>query len=104
MKIVVIDDGDAPSVRRIAMSASLSVTVITCADTMLNAATAMISVRMMNITRFSICTARKKFAWLIVQSRISASTLRRPTSSCATRGAAYRSSSLSRTPETPSRR
>ena len=70
MKIAVIDDGDAPSVRRIAMSASLSVTVITCADTMLNAATAMISVRMMNITRFSICTARKKFAWLIVQSRI----------------------------------
>ena len=62
MKIAVIDDGAAPSVRRIAMSACLSVTVITCADTMLNAATAMISVRMMNITRFSICTARKKFA------------------------------------------
>jgi hypothetical protein len=59
------------SVRRIAMSATLSVTVITCADTMLNAATAMISVRMMNMTRFSICTARKKFAWLCVQSRTS---------------------------------
>ena len=62
MKIAMIDDGDAPSVRRIAMSACLSVTTITCADTMLNAATATISVRMMNITRFSICTARKKFA------------------------------------------
>jgi hypothetical protein len=35
---------------------------------MLNAATATISVRMMNITRFSICTARKKLAWLRVQS------------------------------------
>jgi hypothetical protein len=34
----------------------------------------MISVRMMNITRFSIATARKKFAWLCVQSRSSAST------------------------------
>ena len=37
------------------MSACLSVTTITCAETMLNAATATISVRMMNITRFSIC-------------------------------------------------
>ena len=73
-KIAMIDDGDAPSVRRIAMSACLSVTTITCADTMLNAATATMSVRMMNITRFSICTARKKFAWLRVQSRISACT------------------------------
>ena len=71
-KIAMIEDGDAPSVRRIAMSACLSVTTITCAETMLNAATATISVRMMNITRFSICTARKKFAWLRVQSRISA--------------------------------
>ena len=54
------------------MSACLSVTTITCADTMLNAATATISVRMMNIMRFSICTARKKLAWLRVQSRTSA--------------------------------
>ena len=37
------------------MSARLSVTTITCAETMLNAATATMSVRMMNITRFSIC-------------------------------------------------
>ena len=47
--------GDAPSVRRMAMSACLSVTTITCAETMLNAATATISVRMMNIILFSIC-------------------------------------------------
>ena len=86
------------------MSACLSVTVITCAETMLNAATAMISVRMMNITRFSICTARKKFAWLRVQSRISALTVELPASSRATAGAANRSSSFRRTPDTPSSR
>ena len=62
MKIAMIDDGDAPSVRRIAMSACLSVTTITWAETILNAATATISVRMMNMTRFSMATARKKFA------------------------------------------
>ena len=39
------------------MSACLSVTVITRLDTRLKAATAMIRVRMMNIMRFSICTA-----------------------------------------------
>ena len=99
MKIAMIDDGDAPSVRRIAMSACLSVTTITCADTMLNAATATISVRMMNITRFSICTARKKLAWLRVQSRISASTRQLCQQARARpRGAANRSSSFSRTP------
>ena len=45
------------------MSACLSVTIITSVETMLNAATATISGRMMNIIRFSICTARKKLAW-----------------------------------------
>ncbi len=45
-----------------AMSACLSVTVITSVETRLKAATATISVRMMNITLFSICTARKKLA------------------------------------------
>ena len=39
------------------MSARLSVTVITSVETRLNAATATISVRMMNIMRFSTCTA-----------------------------------------------
>ena len=50
------------------MSACLSVTSITSAETTLNAATATMSSRMMNMTRFSISTARKKFAWLCVQS------------------------------------
>ena len=68
MKICTIEPGEAPSVRRIAMSACLSVTSITSVETMLNAATATISSRMMNITRFSISTARKKLAWLRVQS------------------------------------
>src|SRR3989338_3461407 len=67
MKICMIEPGAAPSVRRIAMSEFLSVTSITRVETMLNAATATISSRMMNITRFSISTARKKFAWLRVQ-------------------------------------
>ena len=52
-------DGAAPKVRKIAMSACLSVTTITSIDTRLNAATATISVRIIVIMRFSICTARK---------------------------------------------
>ena len=59
MKIFMMLRGDAPSVRRIAMSACLSVTAITSVETMLKAATATISDRMMNIIFFSICTARK---------------------------------------------
>ena len=104
MKIVSTEAGVAPSVRRIAMSACLSVTSITCAETMLNAATATISVRMMNITRFSIATARKKLAWLRVQSRSSASIGSVRERSRATAGAAKRSSSFRRTPDTPSTR
>ena len=57
-----IVNGVAPSVRRMAMSDCLSVTAITSVETRLNAATATINVRMMNITFFSICTARKKLA------------------------------------------
>ena len=45
--------GLEPRVRRMAMSARLSVTVITSVETRLKAATATISVRMMNISRFS---------------------------------------------------
>ena len=41
------------------MSGCLSVTTITSVETRLNAATAMMSVRMMNIIRFSIWIARK---------------------------------------------
>ena len=63
--------GLAPSVRRMAMSARLSVTVITSVLTRLNAATATISVRMMNIMRFSSCTAANQVRFCCVQSRIS---------------------------------
>ena len=53
------------------MSARLSVTVITSVETRLNAATATISVRMMNIMRFSICTAANQLRLVRVQSRTS---------------------------------
>src|SRR5947209_3108427 len=68
MKICITDPGRAPSVRRMAMSACLSFTATTSVEMMLIAATSTISVRMMNIMRFSISTARKKFAWVRVQS------------------------------------
>jgi hypothetical protein len=61
--------GLAPSVRRMAMSARLSVTVITSVLTRLKAATATISVRMMNIMRFSSCTAANQVRFCCVQSR-----------------------------------
>jgi hypothetical protein len=51
-----------------AMSARLSVTVITSVLTRLNAATATISVRMMNIIRFSTCTAANQVRFWRVQS------------------------------------
>jgi hypothetical protein len=47
----------------------LSVTVITSVLTRLKAATATISVRMMNISRFSICTASYQLRLVRVQSR-----------------------------------
>ena len=68
MKMPMMLPGLAPRVRRMAISACLSVTAMTSVETMLNAATATISERMMNIMFFSICTARKKLAWLFVQS------------------------------------
>ena len=67
-KICITERGWAPSVRRMAMSACLSFTATTRVEMMLIAATSTISVRMMNIMRFSISTARKKFAWVRVQS------------------------------------
>ena len=70
MKMRMMRPGDAPSVRRMAMSASLSVTTMISVETMLKAATATISVRITNITVFSVFRARKKLAWCWVQSRI----------------------------------
>ena len=52
-KIFMIDTGEAPKVRKMAMSACLSVTVITSVLTRLKAATATMRVKMMNIMRFS---------------------------------------------------
>ena len=68
MKIPMIERGLAPSVRRMAISACLSVTVITSVLTRLKAATATISVKMMNISRFSICTAWNQLRLVRVQS------------------------------------
>src|SRR5260363_58827 len=68
-KICMIDAGRAPSVRRMAISACLLVTVITNDETRLNAATAIISIRMMNIILFSTCTAANQVRFCVVQSR-----------------------------------
>ena len=51
--------GEAPRVRRIAMSVRLSVTTMTSIATMLKAATATISSRISAIMVFSMRTARK---------------------------------------------
>ncbi len=52
-----------------AMSDCLSCTSITSDDTRLKAAMAMTSDSRMNITVFSIFSARKKLAWSLPQSR-----------------------------------
>ena len=92
MKMPITERGVAPRVRRMAMSARLSVTVITSVDTRLNAATATISVRMMNIRRFSTWTAANQLRLVRVQSRTSNFGPRVSASSRATRGAWFRSS------------
>ena len=68
MKIARMLRGVAPIVRRIAMSARLSFTTMTSVETMLNAATATTSSRMMNNADFVSWIERKKFACLRVQS------------------------------------
>ena len=102
MKICITEPGAAPSVRRMAMSACLSVTATTRVEMMLIAATRMISVRMMNIMRFSMSTARKKLAWLRVQSEANTFCGSLAISSRATLRAANRSSRRRRTPLTAS--
>ena len=94
--------GLAPKVRKIAMSARLSVTVITKVLTRLNAATATIRVRMMNIMRFSICTAANQVRLARVQSRTITSTPSTGASSAATSRANCGSLSLTRKPVGPS--
>jgi len=62
MKISMTLPGVTPSVRNMAISDSLSVTTMMSAETMLNAATATISVKITNMTVFSVLRARKKLA------------------------------------------
>ena len=101
MKMPITERGVAPSVRRMAMSARLSVTVITSVDTRLNAATATISVRMIESRRFWICTEANQLRLVSVQSR---TTTRGPSacsSSAATSGACSRSFRRRRRPFGP---
>ena len=96
--------GVAPSVRKIAMSGCFSVTVITSVDTRLNAATATISARMMNIIRFSTCTAANQLRFWRVQSRTSRFGGSDFASCSATSGARCMSAIFTRTPVGPSTR
>ena len=59
MKMPITLRGEAPKVRRMAMSVRLSVTTMTSMATMLKAATATISSRMSDIIVFSMRIARK---------------------------------------------
>ena len=104
MKIFMIERGEEPRVRKMAMSACLSVTVITSVETRLNAATAMIRVRMMNIIFFSVCTAANQVAFAIDQSRTTSSPGMLRLSSCATCGALCMSTMRRRSPDGPSKR
>ena len=96
--------GLAPKVRKMAMSARLSVTVITKVLTKLKAATATISVRMMNIMRFSICTAANQVRLARVQSRNITSSPNTGESSAATCRACCASFNFTRMPLGPSKR
>ncbi len=75
MKIFMIERGEAPRVRRMAMSDCLSLTVITRVETRLKAATAMIIARIMNIMRFCDCTAANQTVFTCDQSRSTSSAL-----------------------------
>ncbi|MCY1403197.1 hypothetical protein D9M71_183670 [compost metagenome] len=69
MKVAMICPGVAPRVRRMAMSAFLSVTTMTSVEMMLNAATATISSSSRPIIDFSMRIAWYRLPWLRVQSR-----------------------------------
>src|SRR5580700_10277054 len=69
MKTPRIFRGDAPKVRRMAMSVRLSLTTITSVATMLKAATATISMRINPIMVFSMRIVRKYASFSCVQSR-----------------------------------
>ena len=83
------------------MSDSLSVTTMISVDTRLKAATATMRVRITNITVLSIFSARKKFAWCLVQSRNQYRPPNERASSRLTWGASNMSASFTRRPLTP---
>ncbi|MNR46467.1 hypothetical protein D3C85_1654360 [compost metagenome] len=68
MKVPMICAGVAPMVRRMAMSAPLSLTTMISVAMMLNAATAMISSSNRPIMVFSIFIALNRLPWVWVQS------------------------------------
>ena len=102
MKIFMMENGEAPSVRKMAMSACLSVTDITRVETRLNAATAMIMLRMMNIMFFWLCTSAYQLALARDQSRIHSWPGIDALSSRATCGAWFMSCRRRRRPDGPS--
>ena len=67
-KIRVIMPRDAPMVRMIAIEPRLSLTNMIIDETMLNAATRMISVKIRNMTFRSTCNALKKLEFFCFQS------------------------------------
>ena len=67
-KIRMMLRGDAPNVRRMAISARLSCTLMTSVTSRLKAATRMMSVRMMDIMRFSTFTAANHVRFCCPQS------------------------------------
>ena len=93
--------GLMPSVRRIAMSVRLSLTTITRVATMLNTATATISIRINPIMVFSMLMARKYASFSCVQSRSSSPGGKRDAAARASSGARSTSSNFRRIPVGP---
>ena len=97
--ILWISPGLAPIVLRMAMSACFSFTVITKVDTKLNAATAIINVRIMNIIFFSVWTAANQLRFDLDQSVTQRAWGTIAANSLATSGARCISSTLTRKPD-----
>ena len=100
MKMRITSPGEAPMVRRIAISACFSRTIMYRLATMLKAAMAMIKNSSSDIMRFSSSTARKYVALKFDQSLTETSGGSTFSNSRATWRARNRSSSFSRTPLT----
>ena len=85
-------------VRSIAISACLSVTVITSVDTRLKAATAIIIAKIINIILFSVFTAANHVRFCIDQSMATIPGGNAPLRLDETSGAKYMLSNLTRSP------